>query len=447
MRHVLPTVLIIGLLSPAFAAAQGAPAETLTVDDVVRLVLARNSSLKEVEDAVEVFKAKVDESRAALLPAIRGEASYARIGPLQSLTVPGMGTLSLYPENNYDIHTGLHQMLYDGKKTRTAIDLAGTQVEGAVDRGEVLKRDLEFQAAQFFYAILFLQESIRVQNDHLKTLDDHLTIARKKLEIGTAIELEVLNTEVRIASVRNQVTDLENALQKQEVALRQLAGIEGSAPLRLHGEFTRQPLGLDADALIRGALEKRPEGKALQTLKRAAEIQAQLAGLRAMPVVSVNLLFGIKNGYIPDLNPLKLNFVAALQADVPIFEGNLTKSLKAEAAANLKTVEDRRKELEDLVRSDVEQAISDVTASERKLENVEVNIGQARKALEFAKASYEAGAITNIDVLDTEEARSDAEFMRLQALYKLVVSRLALRRAAGDRATGTRPEKGDTEPR
>lgn len=447
MRHVLPTVLIIGLLSPAFAAAQGAPAETLTVDDVVRLVLARNSSLKEVEDAVEVFKAKVDESRAALLPAIRGEASYARIGPLQSLTVPGMGTLSLYPENNYDIHTGLHQMLYDGKKTRTAIDLAGTQVEGAVDRGEVLKRDLEFQAAQFFYAILFLQESIRVQNDHLKTLDDHLTIARKKLEIGTAIELEVLNTEVRIASVRNQVTDLENALQKQEVALRQLAGIEGSAPLRLHGEFTRQPLGLDADALIRGALEKRPEGKALQTLKRAAEIQAQLAGLRAMPVVSVNLLFGIKNGYIPDLNPLKLNFVAALQADVPIFEGNLTKSLKAEAAANLKTVEDRRKELEDLVRSDVEQAISDVTASERKLENVEVNIGQARKALEFAKASYEAGAITNLDVLDTEEARSDAEFMRLQALYKLVVSRLALRRAAGDRATGTRPEKGDTEPR
>ena len=439
MRHVLPTVLIIGLLSPAFAAAQAAPAETLTVDDVVRLVLARNSSLKEVEDAGEVVKAKVDESRAALLPGIRGEASYARIGPLQSLTIPDLGTFSLYPANNYDIHAGLHQMLYDGKKTRTTIDLAGTQVEGAVDRGEILKRDLEFQAAQFFYAILFLQESIRVQNDHLKTLDDHLAIARKKLEIGTAIELEVLNTEVRIAAVRNQVTDLENALQKQEVALRQLAGIEGSAPLRLQGEFTRQPLGLDADALIRGALEKRPEGKALQTLKRAAEIQAQLAGLRAMPVVSVNLLFGVKNGYIPDLNPLKVNFVAALQADVPIFEGNLTKSLKAEAAANLKTVEDRRKELEDLVRSDVEQAISDVTASERKLETVEVNIGQARKAQEFAKARYEAGTLTNLEVLDTEEARSDAEFMRLQALYKFVVSRLALRRAAGDRAADIQP--------
>ncbi len=447
MRHVLPTVLIIGLLSPAFAAVQAAPSETLTVDDVVRLVLARNSSLKEVEDAVEVFRAKVDESRAALLPGIRGEASYARIDPLQSLTVPGMGTLSLYPENNYDIHTSLHQMLYDGKKTRTAIDLAGAEVEGAVDRGEILKRDLEFQAAQFFYAILFLQESIRVQNDHLKTLDDHLAIARKKLEIGTAIELEVLNTQVRIAAVRNQVTDLENALQKQEVALRRLAGIEGSAPLRLQGEFTRQSIGLDADVLISGALEKRPEGKALQTLKRAAEIQAQLAGLRAMPVVSFNLVVGAKNGYIPDLNPLKLNFVAALQADVPIFEGNLTKSLKAEAAANLKTVEDRRKELEDLVRSDVEQAISDVTASERKLETVEVNIGQARKALEFAKARYEAGTLTNLEVLDTEEARSDAEFMRLQALYKLVVSRLSLRRAAGDRAAGPSPEKGDTEPR
>ena len=80
-----------------------------------------------------------------------------------------------------------------------------------------------------------------------------------------------------------------------------------------------------------------------------------------------------------------------------------------------------------------------MTASERKLETVEVNIGQARKAQEFAKARYEAGTLTNLEVLDTEEARSDAEFMRLQALYKFVVSRLALRRAAGDRAADIQP--------
>ena len=34
MRYVLTTILILGLLSPAFAAPQAAPAETLTVDDV-----------------------------------------------------------------------------------------------------------------------------------------------------------------------------------------------------------------------------------------------------------------------------------------------------------------------------------------------------------------------------------------------------------------------------
>ena len=460
MRHLPAILLITALLTPAYArslepaaparddlrgvpatvadrpvaGSPAGPAETLTVEDVVRLVLARNSSLKEVEDAVDVFKAKVDESRAALLPGVRGEASYARIGPVPSIDFPGLGNFQLFPANNYDIHTGLRQMLHDGKRTRTAIDLAGAQVEGAQERGDILKRDLEFQAAQFFYTILFLQESIRVQNDHLKTLDDHLAIARKKLEIGTAVELEVLNTQVRIAAVRNQITDLENALEKQQVALRRLAGLEGSGPLTLKGEFARLPHGLDPEVLVPAAMEKRPEGKALANLKRTAEIQAKLAGLHDAPVVSVNLSVGAKNGYIPDLNPLKLNFVAAIEAVVPIFEGHLTRSMKAEAAANLKTVEDKSRELEDLVRSEVEQAISDVTASERKLETVEVNIEQARKALAFAKARYEAGTLTNLEVLDTEEAHTDAEFMKLQALYKLVLSRLSLRRAAGEGA-------------
>jgi outer membrane protein len=66
------------------------------------------------------------------------------------------------------------------------------------------------------------------------------------------------------------------------------------------------------------------------------------------------------------------------------------------------------------------------------VQSTEVNILQAEKALEFARVRYEAGTITNLDLLDTEEAHSEAQFVRLQALYKFVVSRLALNRAVGD---------------
>ena len=87
-----------------------------------------------------------------------------------------------------------------------------------------------------------------------------------------------------------------------------------------------------------------------------------------------------------------------------------------------------------MVRTEVLQAAADVRAAAKKLESVEINVLRAQKALEFARSRYEAGTVTNLDLLDTEDAYAQAELLRIQALFQFVLSRLALRRAAGDPA-------------
>lgn len=443
-KQIICMGLVVMLGGAAALWAQDTPPATpgppiphiLTVEDAVRAVLEHNPSLREAQDAVAVFEARVDGSRSRLQPQVRADLGYTRIAPTMQFTIPDLGTFQLYPANNFDLHAGVSQIVYDFNRTKESVNLSRSQTASAADQSEILKRDLSFQTVQLFYAILYLQDSLKVQQESVKTLDDHLAVARKKVEAGTATELEILNTQVRLVASQNQIVDLTAAREKQLLGLRRLMGLEDDVPLQLEGGFKYEPAALDPDGLVKEALDRRPEAKAVQDQIRTANIRIRLARLADRPSLNLNVLAGWKNGYIPNLNTWKLNYVAAVAADVPIFNGHRTRAMKAEAEADLRTYEDRSKEVDSLVRTEVLQAAADVRAAVQKLESVEVNVLRAQKALDFARSRYEAGTVTNLDLLDTEDAYAQAELLRIQALFQFVLSRLALRRAAGDSPIG-----------
>ena len=434
-KSIASLSIILGLCASVWAVAQTPQPRTLTLAEAVKAVLDRNHSLKEAEDAVAIFEARVSQSRSRLMPHVRADLAYSRIAPTEEISIPDFGTFQLFPANNFDLHAGVSQLVYDFNRTKEAVNLTRSQVDSAADRWEILRRDLAFQTAQLFHSILFVQRSIRVQTETVKTLEDHLAVAHKKLDAGTATELEVLNTQVRLVTAQNQVVDLNDGLEKQMLALRRLMGFDDQTPVELRGEFTYEPQAIDAEGLVREAGQKRPEMKSVQDMIRSADIQFRLAELTDRPSLSINVLAGWKNGYLPDLNVWKLNYVAAVQANVPIFSGHLARSMKAEAQANRQTLSDRNKDVEGMIRMEVLQAAADVKASAQKLESVEINVARAKKALEYAKSRYEAGTVTNLDLLDTEDAYAQAELVRLQALFQFVLSRLTLQRAVGNPLT------------
>lgn len=424
--------LLMGSGFGYLGAAQNNEAEPLTVSEIVRLVVQNNSTLREAIDAIAVIEAKVEQSRSYLSPTVHAEVSYARIGPTSEFDIPTLGSFQLFPADNYDAHIGARYVLYDFHRTARMIDLARTQVDSAVDRRELLQRDLEFQAAQLFYAILFLQENCRIQDEHVKMLDEHLNVARRRLASGTATELEVLSTQVRVVTAQNQKLELENMLAKQIITLRHLLGREDQAPLQLAGELAYKAVSQNSDELVQMALRQRLEVQSVKNLVKTNAIQYDLTNRRDKPVINVNALAGVKNGYIPDLNKPILNFALALAANIPIFDGQLTRQLLAEVNANGKVLADRAKETEELIRADVLQAIADARTSESALHLVEIHIEESKKALEFARVRYEAGTVTNLDLIDALEASSMSQFQKLEALFKCVSSMLNLRRAVGE---------------
>lgn len=340
---------------------------------------------------------------------------YNRIGPVPELTIPEMGSYKFYPENNYDAHIAARYTVFDFGKTGTAVKLSQSRVQMSRDLVGLTKTALALHTIRTFYAILFLQKSLTVQNEEIHSLDEHQIMTQKRVDAGTATNFDVLTTQVRFAAAQNQKVEIESALQKQKSALRLLLGLHENALLRIRGEFLQTPVSLSLDSLLEKALKQRIEMIMARDAERTSELQNKLSSLGYWPSLTVNASYGLKNGYIPDLDKMEKNWVAGVRAEVPVFDGGRISRQKAETAASLTAEQAHLNEVERQIRTDVEQAIIEINATQSKIDISEVQLKQAHEAVEIARTQYRIGSVTNLDLLDAETAESAAKLGQIQA--------------------------------
>jgi len=429
----LSMVFILFLSMAGFAAGQIQMQDSLTVDQAVKLVVENHPAVLQASEGISSSRARVEQSKSAYYPDISGVASYSRIGPIPNLEIPGRLSEPLYPTDNYDAHLSLRQTVYDFGKRANSTSLAKSDLQTASDYVDLVKSNLSYQVIQNFYAILFLRQNIIVLDDQIAALNQHLEVTKKKVEAGTATDFDVLTTRVRIAATQSQRIDIVNALHKQENNFRQMTGVPQDDSLLLKGEFQARSVSLDSDFLILLAESQLPEAKLSKNSEETAHIQRQLASLGNRPSLNLNLQYGFKNGYFPELNTIKGNWVAGVQFQTPIFDGFRTRSQVSQAHANLNAAREHTRDIGRQITANVKQAISDVQAGQEKLATSEPQVAQAEQAVSIAEARYSAGVATNLDLLDAETSLANARLIRLRALYELVISQYALDKAVGNR--------------
>jgi outer membrane protein TolC len=121
---------------------------------------------------------------------------------------------------------------------------------------------------------------------------------------------------------------------------------------------------------------------------------------------------------------------------IPIFDGNRTRSMEEEATATLHAAESRKQGVALMIQAEVDQALSELTAAGERVSVSETNINQADLAVKNARLRYNAGSLSNLDLLDAETAVAQARLTNLQALYDVVTGTIRLRRATGSPVAG-----------
>ncbi|HLX12906.1 MAG TPA: TolC family protein, partial [Bacteroidota bacterium] len=232
---------------------------------------------------------------------------------------------------------------------------------------------------------------------------------------------------------RNVLDDLQDRLTKEEISLRRLAGILPTQELHLKGDFASEAVPLNLDSLTQSGLANSIDMKTADDAILTRQIQSRSASLGDKPSVGVTFAYGFKNGFFPDIDVFRGNFAAALDVKVPIFEGRRTMGSVEEADANVDAAENHRADVESHVRADVAQAVADLRSAAERLQTSELDVQQASSAVSLAKVRFDAGVITNLDLLDAQTGLQEARLSNLRALYNFVISRFDLRRAVGEK--------------
>jgi outer membrane protein len=284
-----------------------------------------------------------------------------------------------------------------------------------------------------FYAILYLQQNLAVLDEQIQALEQHLAIAQKKVQTGSATDFDVLTTSVRVAAAKGRRVEVTNLFDRQCTLFRQITGLPAAQALLLRGDFSCTPLALNLDSLIALAMRDLPEARVSRQSEISSQVRLKLVSLGQKPTLNLSLDTGFKNGYPSNLERLKGNWIAGLQLQVPLFNGWLTRYQKQEAQAALNASQAHTLDLDRQIAASVTQAISDIGAGQAKLLTTEPQVFQAEQAVAMARMRYDAGVATNLDLLDAQTALSDARLMHLKATYELKMSCYNLQKAIGYR--------------
>ncbi|NTW68391.1 MAG: TolC family protein [Chlorobiaceae bacterium] len=427
------TLAALMLSAPCRTALAGeSPEGVLTLEKSIRLVRENNPALKAAAEEITAAEARVTKSKSAWYPQITASAGYTYIDPVSEMSFGSTPPIKFMPNNNYDAKVTARATIFDFGKRGEGVKLALSGKKSTEHTLELTRRELTFQTVQLFYGALFLHESIRVQQKEIGALNKALEFSTKRYKAGSATRFDLLSTEVRIAAARSRAIDLDHALRRNELALRRLTGIADNLPLQLHGSFSTTPSASAEPGIVTQALQQRLEVKLAVENELVARQKRSIAIKEGLPVITGSASYGRTNGYQPDIEVMRNNIAAGVHLEIPLFTGFRNSADRQETTALMHAAAERRVDTEQQVKNEVEEMLDGVQTSSKKLLTTDAQVNQAKLAAEHARARYENGMATTLDLLDTESSLSQAELARLQATYEYVMSNYALKRATGE---------------
>ena len=407
--------------------------DSLALKYIIDRVVSTFPTVKLAEEAINNADARIGLARTGYNPELDVTAAYSNLGPVSKISIPDMGSFQLYPQNNYSAALNVRQVVYDFARTRKNVSLETENKAISQQALEQVKQRLAALAVSNFYTLAFLQAAIKIKQEELDALKEHLSYVEKKMATGSSTEYEVLTTKVRISAVESQEVDLNAALTNQQSVLNSLLGNDQSASPVVKTELMVDIPLIQTDSIFSFALRNRDEMLINKRRTTAAELRYEIAGVQNKPMLNFIATGGAKNGYIPDLYKITPNYVVGLGLRIPIYDGSKTKYNLLQAKSAITSISWETEYTKRNISTELSEAETYMYSDGKKVSQYELQLAQALKAYSLAETSFRSGSITNLDLLDSNTSVSESRLLLLKAKIDYSASVYKLKAAMGER--------------
>lgn len=382
------------------------------------LVHAQSTSIS-LDETVELFKQNSLQQELARYKQLRkqGEVVQYKSYPNPEVSINreqlNAGTID-YQETTYMLSQPIELLGQPFLRNRSA----SKSREAADLEFEYDRLQLVTQVKSLYVAYWQLSEKLDVYNYALEIIQKARESAMTRQEEGTFSGLQVQRFNVELSRYRKQRDEVKLNLQQTENRLASYIFANGDSETEIQpsDSLTVTPIALQEETLIQYAFENRKDLKALKQRSDASKLRHKVEKRDRLPDLNVNI------GYKEQSDGAE-GFVIGGSIKVPIFSQNRGNVMVAKAQSHSRETELTLKRQE--VRNQVETAYSRVQLVMDQWQSMQENRVQI-SMLEAARAAYQEGRYSLVELLDATQAYVDGQTMIYktisdynQALFKL----------------------------
>jgi len=280
------------------------------------------------------------------------------------------------------------------------------------------------------YLRLFETAYERVINDaHVENLMQAVEAADALAAADSTRSIEASQIQVELANAREQVQQSQSEFRLQSASIRTRLNLSESDSLTLEPAITLRPVEIDPEAATRFAMELTPRMRQLDINFREGEINLENTKGRGGFRMDVAFSYGreMQDPVFRDIWGDPTNtYTVDVNAYVPIWDWGQRSARISATQIGLDQTRLRIEQVEQQIRSDVQNQIRNVEEFQSRTVNMEENLRLASDISDSSLALYRDGSVSALELLqtfrreiDTAENFLDAYMGWRQALLRI----------------------------
>jgi outer membrane protein TolC len=422
MKKTLILAAMAATLATAIPSAR-AQDLTLTLDQALQQARQRNRAIVVERARLAQAQTNIESAWSVLFPTVAAQGKYTHNYKEVALNFVGQQLL-LQPKEQLDGVISLTTPII-APPAYAALKAVKAGVRASEASFAASERDLLVSVAQTFYAASISEEVVVARQSSVGVARATLKNAQTRFDAGTVTKVDVDRAELAVVRSEQAEREAELARERTYRALGTL--IQETRPFKVQWQPV-VPRSHD-ERELETALKLRPEFRALEASFESAEASARAQGWRWAPTVSgfANARKFNYDNFARD----RYSWALGGQLDWVLFDGGTRDAARHLAQAQAAESQSRLLVLRDSVRDDLADGRRQLETKQRGVEAAERSMALAKETLELVRVQYEAGSVTQVDLLQAQDALVASQEALAQAHYDVANADLQLRRAAG----------------
>ena len=325
---MLPVFVVAAALraDPAPPSTEAAAGGVLSLDTVVAEVLSNNPSIKAARANWEAVKERIPQARAWEDPRASFDVTADRFVDV--------------PQNSFtDDKFMVEQTLPISGKNRLRGRAAGADALGAFEEFHRREHELVAAARTAYFSLANAHIQLELNRKNAALMKQFAEISRKKYEVGTRSEADVLSAETDLAKLEEAAFDFQREISDAQTRINTLMDRPAQTPLGRPAPLEFKPVDFSLEKVEGMALAHRPEVLIAEQKIAAAQARLDAAHKEWVPEPAFRVEGDRYNGASQGIS----EFLVGFSINLPWF--NRAK-YKAGIRENQKLVESARHELD-----------------------------------------------------------------------------------------------------